>query len=77
MCLGFIDVVFRVLVEGGLDEGLSALTPRVNDSSALNRVLRESARQSPERELLRRRLDGIGLRENDCLLYTSPSPRDS
>ena len=46
-------------------EGLSTLTPRVNDSSALNRVLRESARQSPERQLLRRRLDGIGLRENE------------
>ena len=39
-------------------EGLSTLTPRVNDSSTLNRVLRESARQSPERQLLRRRLDG-------------------
>jgi len=47
------------------DEGLSTLTPRVNDSSTLNRVLRESARQSPERQLLRRRLDGIGLRENE------------
>ena len=46
-------------------EGLSTLTPRVNDSSALDRVLRESARQSPERQLLRRRLDGIGLRENE------------
>ena len=46
-------------------EGLSTLTPRVNDNSTLNRVLRESARQSPERQLLRRRLDGIGLRENE------------
>ena len=46
-------------------EGLSTLTPRVNDSSALDRVLRESARQSPERQLLRRRLDGLGLRENE------------
>ena len=46
-------------------EGLSTLTPRVNDSSTLNRVLRESARQSPERQLLRRRLDGLGLRENE------------
>ena len=44
-------------------EGLSTLTPRVNDSSALNRILRESARQSPERQLLRRRLDEKGLRE--------------
>ena len=46
-------------------EGLSTLTPRVNDSSALNRVLRESARQSPERQLLRRRLEERGLRENE------------
>jgi hypothetical protein len=52
-------------------KGLSTLTPRVNDSSALDRVsdldrvLRESARQSPERQLLRRRLDGLGLRENE------------
>ena len=46
-------------------EGLSTLTPRVNDNSTLNRVLRESARQSPERQLLRRRLDGLGLRENE------------
>ena len=46
-------------------EGLSTLTPRVNDNFTLNRVLRESARQSPERQLLRRRLDGIGLRENE------------
>ena len=43
-------------------EGLSTLTPRVNDSSTLNRVLRESARQSPERQLLRRRLEERGLR---------------
>ena len=46
-------------------EGLSTLTPRVNDSSALDRVLRESARQSPERQLLRRRLFWRGLRENE------------
>ena len=46
-------------------EGLSTLTPRVNDSSAPNRVLRESARQSPERQLLRRRLEERGLRENE------------
>ena len=46
-------------------EGLSTLTPRVNDSSALNRVLRESARQSSERQLLRRRLEERGLRENE------------
>jgi hypothetical protein len=46
-------------------EGLSTLTPRVNDSSALNRVLRESARQSLERQLLRRRLEEKGLRENE------------
>ena len=50
---------------GNRGEGLSTLTPRVNDKSTLNRVLRESARQSPERQLLRRRLDGIGLRENE------------
>ena len=46
-------------------EGLSTLTPRVNDNSTLNRVLRESARQSPERQLLRRRLEERGLRENE------------
>ena len=46
-------------------EGPSTLTPKVNDSSALNRVLRESARQSPERQLLRRRLEERGLRENE------------
>ena len=46
-------------------EGLSTVTPRVNDSSALDRVLRESARQSPERQLLRRRLFWRGLRENE------------
>ena len=46
-------------------EGLSTLTPRVNDSSAPNRVLRESARQSPERQLLRRRREERGLRENE------------
>ena len=50
---------------GNRGEGLSTLTPRVNDSSALNRVLRESARQSPERQLLRRRLEERGLRENE------------
>ncbi|CAL6435044.1 unnamed protein product [Bathycoccus prasinos] len=46
-------------------EGLSTLTPKVNDNSTLNRVLRESARQSPERQLLRRRLFWRGLRENE------------
>ena len=46
-------------------EVLSTLTPRVNDNSTLNRVLRESARQSPERQLLRRRLFWRGLRENE------------
>ena len=46
-------------------EGLSTLTPRVNDNFTLNRVLRESARQSPERQLLRRRLFWRGLRENE------------
>ena len=55
---------------GNRGEGLSTLTPRVNDSSALNRVLRESARQSPERQLedMRRYFFSRRLGRDRCLL---------